>query len=158
MKDTSNPLVEGLDRFSALLGWWGAPGLGGGFEGHMNRMLQFGAELQKLCAAAYDGQIETLMTVNDRLASGLQALLHSRNPQDLATAEAEIVGAMLAGASLQAQRWIGLSQKLQDCSAAIACATEADARPGASDVSAVPVSAVPASAVPPGTAAAPARR
>jgi len=148
MTDKSNPLTEGLDRFSALLDWWWEPTRGSNrIEGHVKRILQFGVELQSACGDAYSGQVETFMTVNDRLTRGLQALLRSQSAQDVATAEADIVGAMLEGASLQAQHWVGLSQKLQECSAAIARSIAVDLRQVAADIPPAPKPNVP-----PGTA------
>lgn len=131
MKDATNPVAEGMDRFTALLGWWGILGDGSGnIDSHVKRMLQFGAELQAVCGEAYSSQTDAFITVNDRLTRSLQDLMHSRRPQDVAAAESDMVAAMFEGASTQAKRWVDLAQKLQDCSAAIARSTAADLRGG----------------------------
>jgi hypothetical protein len=134
MNAKDDPLTAGVERLNALLGWWGVPIASGNgvIDGQMKRLQQFASDLQKTCGDAYSGQMDALLTSNDRLARSFQDLLRSRRPQEVVTAELDILATFLEGASLNAKRWADLTERLQECCAAMARNAAADLRQTAS--------------------------
>ena len=107
---------------NALLGWWGVPIAGGNsmIDSQMKRLQQCALDVQKTCTDAYGGEIEALFRNNDRLVRSYQGLFRSQRPQEVLAAESEILATLIEGASPHAKRWAELTQKLQDCCAAMA--------------------------------------
>ena len=122
MNAKDDALTAGVERLNAMLGWWGVPIAGGNgmMEGQMKRLQQFASDVQKMCSDAYSGQMGALFSSNDRLVRSFQDLLRSQRPQEVLAAESEIFATFLEGASQQATRWAELTQKLQECCAAMA--------------------------------------
>ena len=139
MSRKNDALTEGMERLTALLGWWGAGTVGGtAIEEQMKRLHQFAAELQTASAAAYSGQMDAMLATNDRLARSFEDLVRSRRPQEVLAAESEIFATFLEAASQNSKRWAELTQTLQDCSAAIARKAAEDLRRGAQEAASVP--------------------
>lgn len=122
MKVKDESITSGLDRLNALLVWWGIPNANGGenIGGQVKRFQVFTSNLQKAYGEAYSQQMEALLTANERLARSLQEFLHCRQPQEVIAAESSIFATFFEGASLQAKTWVDLTQKVQDCCAAMA--------------------------------------
>lgn len=120
MKDDA--LTAGVDQLNGLLGWWAAPIAGGNgmMNGQMKRLQQFASDMQKMCGDAYSQQIGALFSSNEQLVRSLQDLLRSQRPQEVLAAELEISATFLENASQQTTRWADLTQKLQECCAAMA--------------------------------------
>lgn len=115
-------ITTGLDRLNAWFAGWGVPTGNGGsaIDGQMKRFQAFASDLQKAYGETYSRQINALLTTNQRIAGSLQEFIHCRQPQDVIAAESTVLATMLEAASLQAETWIELAQKLQDCCAAMA--------------------------------------
>jgi hypothetical protein len=129
MDAKNDPFKTGTEQLNALLGMWGAPmASGNGMMDVMKRFQQFVSDVQKTCGDAYSGQMQAVMSGNDRLVRSFQDLLGSRQPQDVLAAQSEIWESLLEGASQQATRWAELTQKLQECCAAMARGTAEDNR------------------------------
>jgi hypothetical protein len=128
MDEKTARIMAGVDRLNGLLAWWGMAGSEGNlrFEGQIKRFQQFAADLQKAYGEAYRQQVEALSAANERLVRSLQGLLLSRKPDELMAAESEILATLLEGASLQAQTWAELGQRVQEC--CLALASEATAQ------------------------------
>lgn len=123
MSGKDDNITMGFDRLNALFAWWGVPSStgNGSIEVQMKRFQAFASDLQKAYGEAYSRQMEALFTANERLGSSVQELLRCRQPQDVLTAESNILAILLEGSSQQAKTWVELTQKVQDCCAAIAC-------------------------------------
>jgi hypothetical protein len=100
----------------------------GALDRQMKRFQQFAADFQKKCGDAYSGEMDALFSSNERLSRSMQELLRCRRPPEVLAAESEILATLLEGASLQAKRWAELTQKLQECCAAVARDAAADLR------------------------------
>ncbi len=86
----------------------------------MKRLQQFAADLQKTCSDAYSGEMEALFSSNDRLARSFQDLFQQPAAARGDGRKSDILATLLEGASLHAKRWAELTQKLQECCAAMA--------------------------------------
>jgi hypothetical protein len=130
MDAAGDAVTTGVERLNALLAWWGVPSaaVNGEIDAQTKRFQQFVADLQKTCGEAYSGQMDALLTNNDRLMRAFQGLLSSRRPQEVVAAESDILSTFLEGASLHAKKWGEVTQKLQDCYAAMARAAAEDLR------------------------------
>jgi hypothetical protein len=115
-------ITMGFDRLNALFAWWGVPSStgNGNIDAPMKRFQSFASDLQRAYGEAYSRQMEALFTANERLGSSVQELLRCRQPQDVLAAESNILAILLEGSSQHAQTWVELTQKVQDCCAAIA--------------------------------------
>lgn len=122
MKTKDDALTAGVERLTGLLGWWGVPIASGNgmIDIQMKRLQQFAADLQKTYSDAYRSEMDALFSSNDRLARSFQDLFHSRQPQEVMAAESDIFATLLEDASLHVKRWTELTQKLQECCAAMA--------------------------------------
>lgn len=122
MNTKDDSLTAGVERLNGLLSWWGVPIAGGNgtIDSQIKRFQQFASDLQKTCSDAYSGEIAALFRNNDRLVRSFQDLLRSRRPQEVMAAESDILANFLEGASLHAKRWAELTQKLEECCAAMA--------------------------------------
>jgi hypothetical protein len=130
MDAKDDALTAGVERLNALLGWWGVP-IASGTEmtdSQMKRLQRFASDLQRAYGDAYSSQVAALFSSNERLVRSFQDLLRSRRPQEVLAAESEILATFLEGASLHAKRWAELTQKLQECSAALAREAAEDLR------------------------------
>jgi hypothetical protein len=146
MRANEGNIAMGLDRLNALFAWWGVPNAKeeGGIEKQMKRFQTFASDLQKTCGDAYGQQMQAFRTANDRLAQSFQELMHCRQPQDVIAAESNILATILEGASLQARTWVELTQKVQDCCAAMAREGAAEAGKQAFEVTSAKPAAGPA--------------
>jgi hypothetical protein len=117
MDARDNVLATGVERLNALIAWWGLPAVSGdgAMERQMKRFQQFASDLQKTSSDAYRGEMDALLSGNERLGRSVQELLRCRRPQEVLAAESEILASFLEGASLRARRWAELTQKLQEC-------------------------------------------
>jgi hypothetical protein len=122
MNAKTEGVALGLDRLNALLSWWGISNDTGNenIEVQMKRFQVFASDLQKAYGDAYCLQMEALFTANERLGRSFQEFLHCRQPQEVIAAESSILATILERASLQAKPWIDLTEKVQDCCAALA--------------------------------------
>lgn len=118
----------GLDRLNALFMWWGVPNTKASdkINDQMKRLQSLVAELQKAHSEAYNRQLETLFTVSERVAGSLQEFVHCRQPEQVLGAGSNVLMTLFEGASQQAQSWLDLTQKIQDCYAEIARETAAE--------------------------------
>jgi hypothetical protein len=128
MDAAGDGVTAGVERLNALLAWWGVPStaVNGEINAQTKRFQQFVTDLQKTWGDAYSGQMDALLANNDRLMRSCQGLLSSRRPQEVVAAESDILTAFLEGASLHVKKWGELTQKLQDCWAAMARAAAED--------------------------------
>ncbi len=110
-----------LDRLSALLTWWGVPNANGNESafGQMQRLQVVASNLQKVYGTEYCHQIQTLLAVNQRLVSSLHGFLRCRQPLDVIAVEMELWTMVVEGVSAQTAAWTGLSQRIQECYAAL---------------------------------------
>ena len=124
-----------LERLNALFAWWGVPlgSANGQIDGQMKRIQAFTSDLQKTYGEAYSRQMSALVAANERIAGSLQEFLRCRQPQDLVAAESHLVATIMEGASQQATAWVELTQKVQDCYAAMARAMADEIRQRVSD-------------------------
>lgn len=122
MNTTDDAIAAGVKQPNALLGWWSIPiaSRNGMIDGQLKRLQQFSSDLQKTCSDAYSGEMDALFSSNERLVRSIQDLLRSQRPQEVMVAELNILATFLEGAALQSKRWAELTQKLQQCCAAIA--------------------------------------
>jgi hypothetical protein len=122
MDTKDNVITAGVERLNALVAWWGVPAASGdgAMDRQMKRIQQFASDLQKTSSDAYSGEMNALFKSNDRLGRSFQELIRCRRPQEVLAAESEILASLLEGASLQAERWAELTQKLQECCAGMA--------------------------------------
>ena len=141
----------GMDPMSAWLGWYGISGnRNGDIAAQFDRVQAFTAGVQNAYLEAFNRQMEMVSAANQRFAHFLQTITQAQEPQETMSTAFELVAAVVEGASEQSHTWINLTQKLQDCCAAMA-------RDAAEDVqrqSGLP----PASRTGPATAAPPTRR
>jgi hypothetical protein len=145
MDAKNDPFKTGMEQLNALMGMWGAPMASGKgmIDVPMKRLQQFASDVQKACGDAYSGQMQAVMSGNDRLARSFQDLLGSRQPREVLAAESEILATFLEGASLHAKRWAELTQKLQECCAAMARDAAEDLRQEAHEAAAATGSGEP---------------
>ena len=136
MNSKDENITTGLDRLNALFAWWGVPALNGNgqMDGQMKRFQAFTSDLQRTCSEAYSRQMNAILTANERIAGSLQEFLRCRQPHDVIAAESNVLATILEEASLQARTWADLTQKVQDCCAAMARETAEDVRKQASEV------------------------
>ena len=146
MNAKDDNIMMGLDRLNALFAWWGVPTAGGNgnIDGQMKRFQVFASDLQRTYGEAYSHQMEALFTANQRLVSSLQELARCRQPQDVIAAESDILATLLEGAALQAKTWAELTQKVQDCCAAMARETASEVRKQPKDAAETKPTARPA--------------
>lgn len=111
----------GLDRLNALFMWWGVPDTNthDKITDQMRRLQSLVAELQKAHSEAYSRQLETLFNVSERVAGSLQEFVHCRQPEQVIGAGSNVLLTLFEGASQQAQSWLDLTQKIQECCAEI---------------------------------------
>ena len=119
MTAKTDTIPTGLNRFNALLAWWGAPdGLGlGSTEAQTKRFQILVTELGQAFNEASSCQVETLSATNERLACSLQELLRSRQPQELMAAQSSVVASLVEGLAAQTKVWADLTQKVHGCCA-----------------------------------------
>jgi hypothetical protein len=117
MSTTNETITMGLDRWNAMLAWWGvpAPNGNGRIEDQIKRLQAFTADLQRAYGDSYARQVTALLKANERIVGSLQQLLHCQQPQELVAAETDLMATMLEGASRQAAAWAEMMQKVQDC-------------------------------------------
>ena len=122
MTGKDDNIAMGLDRLNALFAWWGVPTADGNgtIDRQMKRFQVFASDLQKTYGDAYSHEMEALLKSNERVVRSLQELVRCRQPQDVIAAESDILATLLEGAALQAKTWAELTQKVQDCCAAMA--------------------------------------
>lgn len=122
MNMKNGSITSGLDRMNAVLAWWGVPSANGSenIEGQVRRFQALASNLQKAYGEAYSQQLEALFATNARLARSFYEFLHCRQPQGVIAAESNVFATFLEGASLQAQTWGELTQKVRDCCATMA--------------------------------------
>ncbi|RJL07358.1 hypothetical protein D3P06_01060 [Paracoccus aestuarii] len=110
------------ERLNAITAWWGLPfaGNSGAIDHNLRLWQGFAVKLQKICADAYDAEVNAVSDRTGRLGQSFQALMQCRNPNDLLSAQAQMVAVIHEGASLRAKRWSELSERLHDCCASIA--------------------------------------
>lgn len=122
MNAKNEGVTSGLDRLNALLVWWGIPNVNSGenVAGQIKRFQGFTSDLQNAYGEAYHQQMGALLTANERLTRSFQEFLHCRQPHEVIAAESAFFETFLEGASLQAKTWVDLTQKVQECCAAIA--------------------------------------
>jgi hypothetical protein len=139
MDTKDNGLAAGVERLNALIAWWGIPPANGNgaIDRQMKRFQQFASDLQKTCADAYSSEMDSVLSSNGRLGRSFQELLQCRRPQEVLAAESEILATLLEGASLQAKRWTELTQRFQECCAAMARDTATELRQQAQEVAPV---------------------
>lgn len=115
-------MTMGLDRVNALFAWWGVPAAtaNGGLDRQMKCCQVFASDLQKAYGDAYSRQMQALFATNERITGSLQEFLRCRQPQDVLATESQILATVLEGTSSQAQIWVELTQKVQECCAAMA--------------------------------------
>jgi hypothetical protein len=130
MEAKENPFSTSMERLNGLMAWWGMPGPNGnGAVGRqIKRLQQFAADFQKTCADAYSGEMSAVLNSNERLGRSVQEFVRCRQPSEVLAAESEILVTLLEGASLQAKLWAELTQRLQECCAAVARDAAADLR------------------------------
>jgi hypothetical protein len=138
MKRKDDGMTMGLDRFNALLSWWGFPAANGNgsLEGQMQRIQAFAFDLQKAYGEAVSHQMEPLLKVNGQLAGSLPEFFRSRQPQDIMAAQLHVLATILDGASLQAKTWTELAQKVDERCAVLARETAAELHEQAREVAA----------------------
>ena len=134
-------ITTAVDRLNALFAWWGVPAATGNgqIDGQMKRFRAFTYDLQRAYGEAYSHQLGALFSANERTARSLQEFLRCRQPQDVIAAESNVVATLLEEASQQTKTWIEVTQKVQDCCAAMAREAAADLRkPGEERTGATP--------------------
>lgn len=121
-------MMFGLDRLSALFTWWGVPAATG--NGSLDRQMKccqaFASDLQKAYGDTCSRQMEAALAANDRISRSLQDFLRCRQPQDVIAAQSNVFATVLEEVSSQAKVWAELTQKVQDCCAAMARETAAE--------------------------------
>jgi hypothetical protein len=122
MSTKDEPITMGLDRWNAMLTWWGVRAANGNgrIEDRMKRIQAFTADLQQAYGDSYSRQVTALLKANERIVGSFQQLFRCQQPQELVAAESELVATLLEGASRQAGAWAEMMQKVQDCCAAMA--------------------------------------
>lgn len=122
MTEKNETASLGLDRMNAVFAWWGLSDgdSAGKLDGHFKRFGTFTSDLQKVFGDTYGAQMRTLLGVNERIGRSFQEFLKCRQPQDVIAAEASVLASILEETSLQAKTWLELSQKVQECCAAMA--------------------------------------
>lgn len=122
MSAKGESITTALDRWNAIFAWWGVPNASGNTQinGQMRRFQAFISDLQKAYGETYSNQMATLFSANERIARSLEEFLRCRQPQDVIAAELTVLATILEEASQQARTWIELTQKVQDCCAAMA--------------------------------------
>lgn len=123
----------GLDRFNALLAWWGTPNeIDLSNIGTQTKHFQIlAANLSQAFGEASTSQMKTLITTNERLARSLQEILHSQQPAELMAAHSNVVAGLLESLAAQTKVWADLTQKLHDCCATVAREAVAEVGEGA---------------------------
>jgi hypothetical protein len=120
MSAQENPFEAGLERLKALMTWWGMPvntmSVG---EQQMQRFQSFVSDLQKAVTDTSSREVDTLFTLNQRVAGLLQRLLQCHQPQEILATLTDIQAAMLEGGLSQAKAWADLTQQVQEQYAAL---------------------------------------
>jgi hypothetical protein len=109
------------DRLKALSAWWGLPAAGdGAMDRQIERFQKFVFDLQQTYGQAYKDQLDDLLCGNESLGRAVQEFWRCRRPPELLAAESEFMAALLERASLRARRWAQLTEKFEECCAALA--------------------------------------
>jgi len=138
MSAKDSAMTMGLERLNALLGWWGISNVNGNssLEGQVGGFKTIALDLQKAYAEASEREMKATLAANERLAHLLQKLLHSRNPQEVMTAQSDILTVFLEGVSRRARAWTDLMEEIQARCMAMTrnLATEVSQSPGGDGV------------------------
>ena len=97
---------------------WFSPLLWQGFgsaEAQAKSMEKLAASLQKVIGEACSHNMETAVRANERVTQSLQALMRCRQPQELATAESNLIVALFESVAKRAEAWAGMAQNLGGC-------------------------------------------
>ncbi|MBO0800011.1 MAG: phasin family protein [Blastocatellia bacterium] len=125
MEVQRDEMTAGVDRLNGVLGWWGAQG-NRAIEARIEKFQQLTGALHKAYGEACRYHIDALTATNDRVSRSFQGLFHSRTPDELFIAEAEILTALMEAASLNMKAWSDLTQKVQSCCIDVARGTASD--------------------------------
>ena len=129
MNVKSDNTQTGLDRFNALLTWWGVPsGINfGTIEGPTKHSQLLASDLCQAFNEASSCQIKPLFATNERLACSLQDILRSRQPHELTAAQSNLVTGLLESIAAQTKTWADLTQKVHGCCATMVRETAEEA-------------------------------
>ncbi|WP_417808156.1 hypothetical protein [Thioclava sp.] len=115
MADTQDVFKQGLDQMTALTQSWLAPSgtktVAGGSE-KLDHLTDFATDLQRLYTDAIQHHMDPLLKGNADVSKHFAKLTQSRNPQDLADFQLELLGMMMETASMRAETWGELANKV----------------------------------------------
>jgi len=115
MPDTQDVFKQGLDQMTALTRSWltppGANTVASGSE-RLEHLTDFATDLQRLYSDAIQHHMDPLLKGNAEVSKHFAKLTQSRNPQDLADFQLELLGMMMEAASVRAETWGALADKV----------------------------------------------
>lgn len=116
MTDTSDMFKQGMDQLTAMTQNWmkaanrnttASPS-----GESMQKLTSLGSDLQALYAEAYQRHLDPFLNGNQKIAEQFSALTRSRDPQDFADFQLEMLGLVMEGASVRAEVWGELADKV----------------------------------------------
>ena len=114
MTTSTDNIPTGLERFNALLTWWGTPN-GSNVEASTKSVEGLVNDLSQAFNDATSCQVRTMTETNEHLVRALQDLLQSRQPQGVMAAQSSIVAGLMESLAAQTKTWADLTQTVQGC-------------------------------------------
>jgi hypothetical protein len=115
MPDTQDVFKQGLDQMTALTRSWltspGANTVAGG-NAKLEHLTNFASDLQRLYSDAIQHHMSPLLKGNEDVSRHFAKLTQSRDPKDLADFQLELLGMMMESASVRAETWGELADKV----------------------------------------------
>ncbi|KEO53813.1 hypothetical protein [Thioclava indica] len=115
MPDTQDVFKQGLDQMTALTRSWltppGANTVASGSE-RLEYLTDFATDLQRLYSDAIQHHMDPLLKSNAEIPKHFAKLTQSRDPKDLADFQLELLGMMMETASVRAETWGELADKV----------------------------------------------
>ena len=115
MADTQDIFKQGLEQMSALTrSWLTPPGVDKVSQGRasLQQLTDFAIDLQRLYSDALQHHMDPLLKGNSEVSSHFAKLTQSRDPKDIADFQLELLGMMMEAASVRAEVWGDLADKV----------------------------------------------
>lgn len=114
MSAECGPVIDGLKRLNALLGWWGLPLTYSRMtDPTIARFQRLLSDLQQTCGEFYGDQLGLLCENHDRTTRAAQDLLRGRYPQALMVMELDFITTCLEVARQHARLWAAVTERTQ---------------------------------------------
>ena len=114
MTDTSGIFQQGIEQMTALTrNWMQSANLNpvASSTANMQKLASLASDMQALCADAFQRHPDPFLMGNQKITGHVAALTRSRDPQDFADFQFEIMALVMEDASIRAAVWGELADK-----------------------------------------------